>query len=95
MKYPSNEYLLVKLMEECGEVTQVAAKTHCFGFDFQNPKTGDFNRTELADEIGDVLGLVDMLADRGLIDIKRVQKKRAAKAAKVLKWHRRSTERKA
>lgn len=89
---PSNQYLVLKLIEEAAEVGHTGAKTHAFGFDFLNPKTCNSNRTELSNEIGDFLGIVDMLENRGLLDMKLMRKARAAKAAKVLRWHRKSLE---
>lgn len=54
------DYLLTCLMEEAAEVIQAAAK--CIRFGFRNGYPGHvWNNEKLAQEIGDLLGIVAML----------------------------------
>lgn len=51
---------LVLLIEECGEVIQAATKCLRFGFTHDEPGYG-VNSTKLAQELGDLVGVVDAL----------------------------------
>lgn len=65
MALSNEDYLLIKLAEECNEVGQMAAKTIQFGMeevydDGVNQKT---NRERLIDELNDLFGVIQMLND--------------------------------
>jgi hypothetical protein len=55
------------LQEECAEVIVEVSKCRRFGFDSVHYKTGVKHREMLEMEIGDVLAMIDILVDRGLI----------------------------
>jgi len=71
----STEHLLTCLAEECGEVAKECAKALRFGLDDQvtlNPHgprgtTGPTNREKIVDELNDLLGVVIMLTQRGIL----------------------------
>lgn len=51
---------LILLVEECGEVIQAATKCLRFGWDRNQPGYG-LNSSVLAEEVGDLLGVIDAL----------------------------------
>jgi NTP pyrophosphatase (non-canonical NTP hydrolase) len=84
-----SEHLLTCLAEECGEVIQNAGKSLRFGLDDRNvlDPTGSTNRERLVDELNDLIGVADMLADRGMIPKNwRDQEKQDGKQRKVAKF---------
>ena len=56
------------LQEECGEVIVEVSKCRRFGLDSLHYKTGIKHATMLETEVGDVLALVDILIDQGILD---------------------------
>ena len=62
------------LQEECAEVIVEVSKIRRFGLDSVHYKSEmqHTHRTMLEIEIGDVLALVDILMDRGLVDQTRL-----------------------
>lgn len=70
-----SEHLLAVLAEECGEVAKECHKALRFGLDDQvtiNPNgprgtTGPNNREKIVDELNDLMGIVQMLVDRGIL----------------------------
>jgi len=85
----ATEHLLTCLAEECGEVMQNATKSLRFGLADRNvlDPTGPTNRERLVDEPNDLMGVADMLADRGMIPKNwRDQEKQDAKRHEVAKF---------
>lgn len=56
------EYLLVKVSEEAGEITQAAAKASNFGMSDINPETGVTNAQAVVSEYSDLEGVLCMLS---------------------------------
>lgn len=77
----TQDELLDVLIEECAEVIQAATKIKRFGWDRYHPGYG-FNRTELAREIGDVMGVIDALDLQPGV-MREVQDARASKLDKM------------
>lgn len=63
------EYLLTKLMEECGEVVRIASKYQRFGRDSYNPNDNDpeTNETSLINELGDLIAVMELLVENDII----------------------------
>ena len=61
--------LYVKLMEECGETVRAASKV------LKRGRHG-VEKYELSEECGDVLACIDMLEERGLIDLQSMHMKK-------------------
>lgn len=61
--------LLVKLMEECAETTQVASKSIRFGLDSFKPSTGEFNKHVLENEIKDINACLHLLSKELNLDL--------------------------
>ena len=62
-----NEHLFIKLMEECAEVQQRVSKLLQFGPDEREPEQERTNVWRLRSELNDLIAIVVMLQDRGLI----------------------------
>lgn len=74
------------LQEECGEVIVEISKCRRFGFDSPHYKTGVKHSAMLEAEIGDVLAMIDILIDRGVIDPATLELAKANKIEKLKKW---------
>lgn len=75
--------LLVKLMEECGEITQAAAKLYCFGADSGYPGCNTTNAQDLGRELGNLIGVAKALVKTGVIDNSNVALGIASKLNKL------------
>ena len=69
-------YLLIVTMEECGELVQACSKVYRHG----NKKE---QRRLLSEEVGDVLAMMNLLWEDGLVDLDIVETKREAREEKV------------
>jgi hypothetical protein len=72
--------LLTIFMEECAEATVEASKLIRFG----SETFADVYKMEV--EVGDLLCMIDLLDEYGIIDIKEVASHREAKREKLKKW---------
>jgi len=72
------EELLVITMEECAEVSQACSKMLRFNeqVDYEN----------LQDEIGDLMCMVQLLKENGLITEKQINERIKVKREKLKKW---------
>jgi NTP pyrophosphatase (non-canonical NTP hydrolase) len=80
-----NREALVILQEECAEVIQAVSKCYRFGLD-NSHKSGLTQRANLELEVGDMLALVDILVDQGVIDLNNLQTAKLNKVEKLKKW---------
>lgn len=63
-----HDHLLVILSEECSEVTKEVSKSLRFGLKDFHPKYGNIpNDIRLSDELCDLMGVVEMLQEEGVI----------------------------
>jgi NTP pyrophosphatase (non-canonical NTP hydrolase) len=77
---------LTLLIEECAEVTQRATKIIRYGYQSKHP-TGDYDNKELLEqELGDLVGIIDLMATNGDISTDAVKVHRGAKLARLPKW---------
>lgn len=74
------------LQEECAEVIVEISKCRRFGLESRHYKTGIEHKEMLEQEIGDVLAMVDLLADRGIIDNDMINKAKQKKVDKLKIW---------
>jgi NTP pyrophosphatase (non-canonical NTP hydrolase) len=72
------EELLVITMEECAEVSQACSKMLRFNeqVDYSN----------LQDEIGDLMCMVELLKAQGLVTDQQIEKRMEVKKEKLKKW---------
>jgi NTP pyrophosphatase (non-canonical NTP hydrolase) len=73
------QWLLVKLIEECGEVTHECTKALTYGLDHTNPHNDRKNIDNLINGLNDVIGVLKILAEYHTIpsgpdDVKVCQK---------------------
>lgn len=74
------------LSEECAEVIQAISKCHRFGLDNYKPGKPKTNREHLEEEIGDLLAMVEILRDMGVVDVSTIELAKKAKFEKLKKW---------
>jgi len=67
------------LTSECGELTQALVKALQFGPTSKNPLTGKSNRKAIEEEAGDVLALIDLLREMGVIRNEKVHDRQQMK----------------
>ena len=72
------EEMLVITMEECGELIQACSKM----IRFNEP----CDIKQLQEEIGDVMCMIEILKDGGLVTDEQIQKRMAVKKEKLMKW---------
>lgn len=56
------------LQEECAEVTQAISKCLRFGIDNYKPGKPKTNREHLAEEIGDLIAMIELCYDNDIVD---------------------------
>ena len=76
--------IMLIAQEECAEVTQAISKCFRFGFDSEyNDRT---NHQRLTEEIGDLLAMIDLMIEYGIIDESSANMASAQKKIKLKKW---------
>jgi NTP pyrophosphatase (non-canonical NTP hydrolase) len=85
MKEKEREVMNI-LSEECAEVIQAISKCHRFGMDNVKPGKPKTNREHLEEEIGDLLAMVDIMLDHGVITHDSLEVAKKAKVEKLKKW---------
>ena len=73
----NDDELMVITMEECGELIQACSKAM---------RTREYSSQQLTEEVGDVMCMVGLLMQYGLIDEKEVEERVTVKLAKLAKW---------
>lgn len=89
MRQDLTEYeleLLGILQEECAEVIQIISKIRRFGLNDWHPDDPEqvTNKTKLTNEIGDFVGIVEMLREQQLFDAGDIDVAAQNKMRKVL-----------
>ena len=74
------------LQEECAEVIQEVSKIRRFGLDTLHYKSGVKHSTMLEMEVGDVLALVDILVEQGILDRDGLEVATENKKLKLQQW---------
>ena len=83
MKNSEKEIMLIT-QEECAEVTQAISKVFRFGFDSEY--NGRTNKERLEEEIGDLMCMLQLMADRDIIDWSLVSLAAGRKKIKLQTW---------
>jgi NTP pyrophosphatase (non-canonical NTP hydrolase) len=74
-------------LEECAEVTQAISKIFRFGFYSEHPNTpGITNKMHLEEEIGDLLCMIDILQEKGILDKNQINEAFHEKRNKLKVW---------
>jgi NTP pyrophosphatase (non-canonical NTP hydrolase) len=74
------------LQEECAEVIQAVSKISRFGLDNFKPGKPKTNREHLEEELGDLLAMVDILIELGVVNEEALQRAEVAKIEKLKRW---------
>ena len=81
--------ILLITQEECAEVTQAISKVFRFGFDDCWPRGEDWvptNKERLEEEVGDLLCMIDIMVEHGIISDEKLNKARIRKRGKLKTW---------
>lgn len=81
----NNELLLI-LSEECAEVIQAISKCQRFGLEGSKPGKPLTNLEHLEEELGDLLCMIDLLRDSGVVSWGNMEVARRAKREKLRCW---------
>lgn len=76
--------IMLIAQEECAEVTQAISKVFRFGFD--SVHKGQDNRTRLEEEIGDLMCMIDLMIDNGIVSEAAVMTAKNEKMIKLQQW---------
>lgn len=82
----NNEEILNILQEECAEVIQAVSKCNRFGLDNFKPGKSKTNRQHLAEELGDLLAMIRLAQDNGIVSENDVFIASNAKIEKLKIW---------
>ena len=63
----TTEHLLTCLAEECAELQQAISKALCFGLQDRYPGSNTTNAQDIAKESIEVLALIELLQEQGII----------------------------
>jgi NTP pyrophosphatase (non-canonical NTP hydrolase) len=74
------------LQEECAEVIQNVSKCRRFGLENEYLNGVGTQRENLEKEVGDVLAMIDILIDQGVLNSASLDIARANKKQKLKKW---------
>ena len=64
-----SEHLLTCLAEECAELSKAATKALRFGVNDKGPKEMHTNAENIQFEFNDVLAIIEMLAEQGVVPL--------------------------
>lgn len=85
MNKQTHEVLII-LQEECAEVIQGISKCFRFGLDNFKSNTGQTNVQHLEEELGDVVTMINILVESGIIDQRMIDAAAVSKIQKLKKW---------
>ena len=78
---------LAKLLEECGELSQVAAKKLAYFHTDDHPDGAGSLDNRLQDEIADVIAACLFVADKFRLNVEAISDRRDRKLALFDQWH--------
>jgi NTP pyrophosphatase (non-canonical NTP hydrolase) len=74
------------LQEECAEVIQAVSKINRFGADNVKPGKPKTNREHLEEELGDMLAMIDIMMELGIVSYGNLEIAKKAKIVKLKQW---------
>ncbi len=74
------------LQEESAEIIQAVSKVFRFGYASKHPDKGQTNREHLAEEIGDMLAMVQLVIENKIVDWEAVETAKNNKFEKLQRW---------
>ena len=87
MSIHKEKKLLTLFIEESAEATQEICKMLHRGIDNVNPVTGVSNLDKLHTEVGDLLVVIEMLMDFGVLSLEQLNEAKADKRQRLKVWH--------
>ena len=79
--------ILLITQEECAEVTQAISKVFRFGLNERWPEPiNPTNKERLEEEVGDLLCMIDIMVENGIISDENLNKARNHKRQKLKTW---------
>ncbi len=78
---------LAKLLEELGELSQVAAKKLAYFHTDKHPDGAGSLKERMEQEMGDVLGAICFVADTMGLDVEVIARRRDEKLSRFQQWH--------
>jgi NTP pyrophosphatase (non-canonical NTP hydrolase) len=84
MQTERQEEIMLICQEECAEVAQAISKVFRFGVDGEH--LGATNRERLEEEIGDLMCMIEMMTEEGIVDASVIAKAAQAKRQKLKNW---------
>ncbi len=79
-----NKEILLITQEECAEVTQAISKVFRFGMESEHK--GRSNRERLEEEVGDLMCMIDLMIDNGMLSESAVMTAKNEKLMKLQTW---------
>lgn len=80
----SEKQILLICQEECAEVTQAISKVFRFGYDsVYNDRS---NQQRLTEEVGDLICMIDLMVEKGILNEWSVQEAAQKKRNKLEQW---------
>jgi NTP pyrophosphatase (non-canonical NTP hydrolase) len=83
---PRTQEILDILQEECAEVIVEVSKCRRFGIDSKHYKTGELHSKMLEQELGDVLAMMKLLIESGVISELGLEQAGEKKLEKLKLW---------
>lgn len=83
---PKTHEVMSILQEECAEVIQAVSKISRFGIDNYKPGESKTNGEHLEEELGDMLAMIDILRELGVVSWGNMEVAKRAKIEKLKKW---------
>ena len=74
------------LQEECAEVIVEVSKCRRFGLDSVHYKTGELHQDMLTQELGDVLAMIKLLVESGVVSMEALEAAGERKLEKLHTW---------
>jgi len=85
---PRQQEILTITQEECAEVIQVVSKIFRFGLGCEHVSShrGITNTEKLCEEVGDLLAMIDLLVDEGILHTDLLSEHKQTKIEKLKIW---------
>lgn len=78
--------ILLVAQEECAEVIQAISKCFRFGLDNVKPGKPKTNREHLEEELGDLMAMMNLMCDNGLVNVDNIENAARDKVEKLKQW---------
>lgn len=78
--------ILLVAQEECAEVIQAISKCFRFGLDNVKPGKPKTNREHLEEELGDLMAMMNLMCENGLVNPDNIENAARDKVEKLKQW---------